>query len=1190
MPNGGPQKKFGKYEVLDVVGHGGMGVVYKAVDPEIGRLVGIKVMTSAVMNDPLLLKRFYREAQSAGKLQHPNIVTIYDLGVQEAIPYIVMEFLEGESLDVALRSGRALTLEDKLNIVMQVCNGLAYAHEQSIVHRDIKPGNVMLLKDGTVKLVDFGIARIGAEYVTRTGQLMGSIQYMSPEQIHGEHVDLRTDIFSTGVLLYQMLTNSLPFEDQDAGATLLRIINSPPPPLSKFLPEYPRELDGIVQRVLAKNPDDRYQTATELAFEISHVEEGLKRKRLSEQFEAAERSVAEGHWDKARAQLLQLVKDDWRNSRAAELLREVRQQIQNQQRFQRVRDLQTQAEEATVRNALDEALRYLDVALGLDEANSQLRELRDSIGARKKRADKITELLARAKSAFDTTDLEDALTSAQQALGMDADNPDAKELYANITHELAERAKSKQVQGILDEARKQISYRRFTVALEILRQAQTIDAQAPGVNELVTLASSGQQQERRRKELEQLSGDIEEALNCNDYAGACAKATEAVVKFPNDRGLIKLKALAEKEREAAEKRMYVESHVSLARRLLEEKKSAEALAPLQEALAKYPEEFLLQSMHSLITEYIERDQAEQFKSRVMQQAKQAIRRKAYVEAIEILQAAQRQTSSGEFDDLLQFVQDEAANYASRQKVDAVAEKAHQLMAADNYEQAVALLEGTLGEVDDQELRIILEDARLHIAEFNAALQEAIATARRLVMVQRYNEAIKFLESHSPRFGKVPEFSQLADQVYQEQRRVRAFSVAKENARELLASSDFKAARGVLDRYREEFGTDVDTQLLQQEIEAKESEAAVAAVAQALKDCRVLLLVGCYQPVLDILDRVSDAVALVPSEMTQNYEFARASAITGVNRERFSHERFNRIKKQMAQLGNQPTLSDAEWETAGSLALDKSPVQETRSASLSDLESVLGEVTLIAKHYPGDQKIQSAVGGVREQLTLQIAALRGGDNVQELERDKPVPVKKLEASELEISAKKNRSSKMASHSKLAPVQPQPPARPRQDREPTIDIPPAAETEVFSFGTEAVSTPAEESRAASGSPQATFQAPAPILQKTQPARRASSKWLKNAMVALVGAVLLALIAYMAWRLIYHTALGPISMINTDPISTNPQGAWWMSQKHRVEPSCSSVKLAPDEYSIEAQLQGYQRVTRSVSVDASQPACGL
>ena len=202
-------------------------------------------------------------------------------------------------MDLALRSGRPLLLEEKLSIVIQVCNALAYAHEQSIVHRDIKPGNVMLLKDGTIKLVDFGIARIGAEYVTRTGQLMGSIQYMSPEQVHGSHVDLRTDIFSTGVLLYQMLTNILPFEGKDAGATLLKIVHDPPPPLSNFLREYPPELDTILQRVLAKQPDDRYQTATELAFDLSHLEERLKRKRISVYLEVVEQSVADGQWDKS---------------------------------------------------------------------------------------------------------------------------------------------------------------------------------------------------------------------------------------------------------------------------------------------------------------------------------------------------------------------------------------------------------------------------------------------------------------------------------------------------------------------------------------------------------------------------------------------------------------------------------------------------------------------------------------------------------------------------------------------------------------------------------------------------------------------------------------------------------------------------------------------------------------------------
>ncbi|HYL12311.1 MAG TPA: protein kinase [Terriglobales bacterium] len=977
MPKNGP-KRLGKYEVLEVVGRGGMGVVYKAVDPEIGRLVGIKMMTSKVISDPGLLKRFYREAQSAGKLQHPNIVTIYDLGVQEATPYLVMEFLEGESLDALIRSGRTLSLEEKLNIVIQVCNALAYAHEQKIVHRDIKPGNVMVLKDGTVKLVDFGIARIGGEHVTRTGQLLGSIQYMSPEQIQDTPVDLRTDIFSTGVLLYQFLTYQLPFEGKDAGETLLKIIHDPPPPLGKFLPSYPPELDGIVQRVLAKNPDDRYPTATELAFDLFHVQERLRRERVSEYLQAVELSVAEAQWARAKEQLTQLLKIDRQNVRASDLLREVQQQIQKQQRSDRIRDLQSQAEQAIAKNALDEALRHLDAAVGLDESNAQLRTLRDSIKDKKERADRLSELLTRAKSAFDTEDLEDALANVKQALAVDADSRDAKELQATIARELAERARQKQVQALLEEARKHISSRHFTAALDVLRQAETLDPNAPGVNEFLALASTGQQQERRRKELEQLSVEIEEALNANDYAVACAKAAEGLERFPNERGLLKLKAIADKEREASEKRMYVERQVSLARRLLEEKKPAEALLPLQEALTRYPDEFVLQSMHSLITESVERERAEQFKTKTIQQAKEAIRRKAYSQAIEILQAAQRQMPSGDFDDLLQFAQEEAATYAIQTKIDAAAKEAHRLMSADEYEPAIELLEAVLKEADDQELRVVLADARRHVEEFNAGLQEAIATARRLLHMERYTEAVKFLEGHAPRYAKSPELSRLLEQVHHEQRRVQSFSVVKEEARDALGNSDFAAARAALDKHRAEFGDGVDAQLLQREIDAKQTEAARGAVAQALQDCRVLLIVRCYQSALDILERVSNTAALLPPEMKQEYDFARATAMAAVERDRLSKERYEMVKQRVAEAADQATLNNSQWVTAPSLTPIPNPGQETELASVSELENVLGEVTLIAEHYPGDRKIQSVVGDVRHQLTMQIAALRQGD--------------------------------------------------------------------------------------------------------------------------------------------------------------------------------------------------------------------
>lgn len=269
--------RIGKYDVLDVLGKGGMGVVYKATDPAIGRLVAIKVITTGFTDDPAFLKRFYREAQSTGKLQHQNIVIVYELGEHEATPFLVMEFLEGDSLQSYISTRRQMSLIDKLGVMIQACNGLHYAHRHNIIHRDIKPANLMVRKDGMIKIVDFGIARIGDETMTLPGQVVGSMNYMSPEQIQGVKVDCRTDIFSTAVVLFELLTYTLPFEGKDAGSTLLKIVNEPAPPLRQFLENYPEDLDYILHRALAKSREDRYETAEEFGFELTHVQEQLRR-------------------------------------------------------------------------------------------------------------------------------------------------------------------------------------------------------------------------------------------------------------------------------------------------------------------------------------------------------------------------------------------------------------------------------------------------------------------------------------------------------------------------------------------------------------------------------------------------------------------------------------------------------------------------------------------------------------------------------------------------------------------------------------------------------------------------------------------------------------------------------------------------------------------------------------------------
>src|ERR1700758_812530 len=216
-------KKISKYDVVDLIGKGGMGVVYKAVDRALGRPVAIKVVNGAAEHSEL--ERFYREAQFTAGLRHPNIVVVYDLGDFEGRPYLVMEYLDGQSLESMLPT-KTMTMLQKISYVRQICNGLEYAHSRqpSIIHRDIKPANIVVLADGSVKIVVCGMPGLVHPRHTRAGQLIGTLNYMSPEQIKGADLDARSDIFSTGVVLYQLLTSKLPFAGGGIAQTLKQIV------------------------------------------------------------------------------------------------------------------------------------------------------------------------------------------------------------------------------------------------------------------------------------------------------------------------------------------------------------------------------------------------------------------------------------------------------------------------------------------------------------------------------------------------------------------------------------------------------------------------------------------------------------------------------------------------------------------------------------------------------------------------------------------------------------------------------------------------------------------------------------------------------------------------------------------------------------------------------------------------------
>lgn len=272
--------QLGRYEVLGELGQGAMGVVYKAKDPLIDRVVAIKTINLGLALDEKeeYEGRFYQEAKAAGRLSHPNIVTIYDVGRNDEVAYIAMEFLEGRELRDIMNDEGLLPVHQVLDIVAQVASGLAYAHENDIVHRDVKPSNIMVVRDGHVKITDFGIARMASSSVrTQTGMVLGSPKYMSPEQVMGKLIDQRSDIFSLGVMLYEMLTGQAPFTGDNVNAIMYQTLNTIPSPPNTLNSDVPEMVNFIVAKALSKGLEDRYQDAKDFADDLRSCRDMLPR-------------------------------------------------------------------------------------------------------------------------------------------------------------------------------------------------------------------------------------------------------------------------------------------------------------------------------------------------------------------------------------------------------------------------------------------------------------------------------------------------------------------------------------------------------------------------------------------------------------------------------------------------------------------------------------------------------------------------------------------------------------------------------------------------------------------------------------------------------------------------------------------------------------------------------------------------
>ncbi|HTZ90679.1 MAG TPA: protein kinase [Alloacidobacterium sp.] len=727
-PKATTARHIGRYEIIGEIGRGGMGVVYRGEDKLIGREVAIKTLTEAT---PELRERFYVEARS-GILNHPNIVTIYELGEHEGNPFIAMEFLPGEPLEKILIERGRLPLLESLSIVEQICAGLGFAHSHGLVHRDVKPANVIVLPDGRVKIVDFGIARLVDRNtrLTKTDALLGTFHYIAPERLKGEASDGRADIWSTGIMLYEMLSGELPFRGKDV-STLYRVIHEPHVPLSQLVEGAPEALSAVLNNALAKEVNDRYATAEEMAFDLRALSEDLKRDRLHELLDSARRLHTEREFAHARMILLEAQRIDPANATARMLMQQVQEQLSQLQRGEQLRQLLEQAGEALTARRFDDAITFYSQAAKLDSDNAHsVAERLEEAQAQKAQVLRVRSLWEQASEARRRGNLTAAQNLIEQALEIDENSTDLRNAYSIVLREIRNKEQSMQVENLLTAAREEYNARHYTEAIARLQEAAEIDPTHSEVQQLLFSVTARQKEERKRILLEKIVVEIQDSLDGEDFERAQDRVNRALNTLPSETALLRLKVEIEQKRREHGTRQLVRSAVLRAQGLLEE--PTQALAIIDEALQQAPGDESLLEFRKRMEAHLSHARQQEQRAWQLKQAHEELTAGRYEAAIRGLEAVRLEAGgSEELEALLEHVRAEQRADEERKRRDAIRAQSQELLWAGEYQAVVALLEPLVSELDDASLTALLGEAKERLREIEERIQAVLSRVARL---------------------------------------------------------------------------------------------------------------------------------------------------------------------------------------------------------------------------------------------------------------------------------------------------------------------------------------------------------------------------------------------------------------------------------------------------------------------------
>src|SRR5438067_705720 len=750
-------RKIGRYDVVDVLGRGGVGAVYRATDPVMDRVVAIKEILAGAETDAMK-KKVADEVRKLAKLNHQNIVTIYDFGEDRGNPYLVMEYIDGHPLDRLMADAARFNIIEKLDIIVQTLTALQFAHKFQIFHRDIKPQNVMIVGDSEAKLIDFGIAREGESSSTQSrSMIMGTPHYMSKEQLSGESVDGRTDIYSCAVLTYQLLTGHLPFADgqNEPGVIVTKVMMEPTPSLRKWITDTPPELDPIFDaldhtlgRGMAKEVGDRYQRADEFAFDLRNVQDVLKRSMVTRFVEQARESVAKADLGRARDLLSKVLKFDTQNTTARQMLSHVRKLIDQQERTQRIRQLLAAADQAlrgrdfsTARNAVNDALR-------IDAANADVRAMQTRLDEAERQRAKIDENVRRGLQALNSGDIEAAKRHIETLQTADPNDTQVNVLRSEVQRVLAQQERQKKIKDLLSEARKRSDVGDLSGALALISQAEAVDPAFPDVVAFKDIVLDRQRQEQRRRDIEDTSQKVQQAISAGNLEQASSLVDHLQSRYPEEPAAALLRGTVAKERDAAATKAFVEQQIYRAKQLLDVAKIEAGKQVLRAAMDRVPNDIRLQTLFDNACRMASDEAAAGKRREQLVRARSAMRSGDLQGAISTLELARREHGDpdGELSAALGELQREMQSQARVSNLKSVIASVERMLDLAQFDTAIQVLEQRVEQEADPALEALLTRAQRDKSQFQQQIASVVNQAETTLRSGDCVGALHYLQS------------------------------------------------------------------------------------------------------------------------------------------------------------------------------------------------------------------------------------------------------------------------------------------------------------------------------------------------------------------------------------------------------------------------------------------------------------